>query len=291
MFVSIRLNKRISLLFCLALAAAILAFIAGANPIQAADTKAAQGVRLPIIMYHSMLKETARQGTYVISPDDFGKDLLYLQKKGYTTVLMKDVIQYVKSGTPLPPKPILLTFDDGYYNNYYYAYPLIQKYNMKMIISPIGYYTDIFSGGDADHPNYSYCTWEEINEMMRSGLVEFQNHTYNLHSNAGTRIGAQKLKSESKAQYESLLRADLGKMQQEMQQHTGYTPTTFVYPFGASSKESTAILKKIGFQASMGCRSKTNYITRDPECLYNLNRYLRSAGTKSEQFFSECDIT
>lgn len=291
MFVSIRVHKRISLVVTLILAAAVIFIFAGVNPIQAAGTSAAKGIRLPIIMYHGLLKESSLQGPYVISPDDFERDLLYLQKKGYTAVLMKDVIDYVKNGTPLPEKPVVLTFDDGYYNSYYYAYPLMQKYHMKMILSPIGYYTDFFTNGDADHPNYSYCTWNEIHEMLQSGRVEIQNHTYNLHSSTGARLGAQKLKSESKEQYQALLFADLEKMQRKIRESTGYTPTTFVYPFGIISADSTAVIKKAGFQASMSCRNRMNFLTRDPECLYGMNRFLRAYGVKSETFFSKIGVT
>ena len=53
--------------------------------------------------------------------------LKYIKENGYTTVVMADVIQYVQDGKPLPPKPVMLTFDDGNYNNYVYAYPLMQK--------------------------------------------------------------------------------------------------------------------------------------------------------------------
>ena len=63
-------------------------------------------------MYHSILKDPQRTGDYVISPEQLEKDLIYLQNHGYTTVLLADLIAYVHEGTPLPDKPIVLTFDD-----------------------------------------------------------------------------------------------------------------------------------------------------------------------------------
>ena len=109
------------------------------------------GVSLPILMYHSMLPASVLRGTYIVSPALFEQDLQYLKKEGYTTVVMQDLINYVNGRGSLPTKPIMLTFDDGYYNNYQYAFPLLKKYNMKMVFSPIGSCTEAYSQTDSDH--------------------------------------------------------------------------------------------------------------------------------------------
>ena len=103
-----------------------------------------EGVEIPIVMYHSLLKDEARHGKYVISPAEFENDLQYLKKHGYTTILMSDLIAYTQ-GKELPGKPVLLTFDDGYYNNYLYAFELAKQYQCKFVISPIGYYADQYT--------------------------------------------------------------------------------------------------------------------------------------------------
>jgi peptidoglycan/xylan/chitin deacetylase (PgdA/CDA1 family) len=289
MFFTFRFNQKLAALLVTAAAILIAACTIAANPAQAANTP--KGVKLPIIMYHSMLKDSKYQGKYVISPDMFEKDLVYLQKNGYTTIFMQDLIDYVDNKSELPAKPILLTFDDGYYNNYLYAYPLAQKYKQKIVISPIGYYMDLFSKESANHANYSHCTWDQVKEMMSSELVEIQNHTYNLHdSKKGKRTGVCKLQGESTASYQSALKADFDKMQQEMKENTGYEPTTFVYPFGAVCPEAVAMVKSYGFRASITCQYKINAITRNPDCLYGLGRYLRPSGISSERYFEKIGV-
>lgn len=288
MFFSMRLNRILLSVFLFGAAVFLAAGCYAADTAMLHMT-GTQGVALRVVMYHSLLKEKSRQGKYVVSPECFENDLKYLADNGYTTVNVQDLINYVQNGTPLPEKPVMITFDDGYYNNYLYAFPLIQKYHVKVIISPVGSYTDRDTNGDSGHANYSYLTWGEIQEMMQSGLVEFQNHTYNLHSTKG-RIGASKLKRESTAAYQALLAEDLGKMQQEMLQNTGYVPTAFFYPFGEVSPESLQVLASLGFQASFTCQEKTNFITRDPECLYGLGRYLRPAGLSSESYFRKIGL-
>ena len=67
-----------------------------------ADTESEPGVRLPIIMYHSILKDPAKTGKYVITPKRLEEDLMYLRGNGYETVVVADLIAYVESGVPLP---------------------------------------------------------------------------------------------------------------------------------------------------------------------------------------------
>ena len=75
---------------------------------------------------------------------------------------------------------------------------------MKAVISIVGSYTDKFSETDEANLNYSYLRWKDINELISSGRVEFQNHTYNLHDNTHGRIGAKKKKGESDDEYKKI---------------------------------------------------------------------------------------
>ena len=80
-------------------------------------------IEVPIIMYHSILKDSSRSNKYTVTPAVLEEDLKYIKDKGYTTVTIADLISYVYNDTPLPEKPIVLTFDDGHYNNYGYLFP------------------------------------------------------------------------------------------------------------------------------------------------------------------------
>ncbi len=239
-------------------------------------------VEVPILMYHSVLRSSNTHGNYIISEAAFEADLKYLKDNGYTTVVMQDLIDYVHSGKTLPQKPVVLTFDDGYFNNFSYAFPLLKKYNSKAVLSLIGYYTDLYTKTPDENPSYSHVTWENVKTMMESGLVEMQNHSYNLHTTDKGRNGTKKKKGESNAQYKAVLTEDLGKLQDLFKTNTGYTPNTFTYPFGSVSNASFDIIKEMGFKASLSCESGMNTITRDPESLYMLKRYLRTPKKSAE---------
>ncbi len=245
-----------------------------------------EGAEVPIVMYHSLLQDEKYHGKFVVSPAEFESDVQYLKKHGYTTVLMEDLIAYTKGGE-LPPKPVILTFDDGYYNNYLYAFQIAEKYRCKFVISPIGRYADEYSESKEKNAYYSHACWEELKEMVDSGLVEVQNHSYDLHREDGGALGVKRLPGEPKDQYKTRIAKDLMKAQNAIYSGTGVMPTTFVYPFGALSSETPEIIKDLGFSAALSCEEKISKVTRDPQSLYGLGRFLRPSGSTSAQFFEK----
>ncbi len=246
----------------------------------------AGGVDIPIVMYHSVLKDEKYHGKYVISPAEFENDLLYLKEHGYTTILMEDLINYTKGGE-LPEKPVLLTFDDGYYNNYLYAFELAKRYRIKFVISPIGRYADQYSETGETNAYYTHATWEQLREMTGSGLVEVQNHSYDMHGQKGGAQGAKQRPGETEDAYRERITADIGRAQEAFRANLGKAPSTFTYPFGAISRTTPEIIKEMGFSASLICREKISAVTRDPESLYGLGRFLRESGISSREFFEK----
>ena len=256
----------------------------------ATEAKSADTVSLPIVMYHGVLDDASRQGQYIITPAQFEADLKVIKARGYTTVVMADLLDYVDNGTPLPEKPIMLTFDDGYYNNYLYADPLLERYGIKAVISPVCKWTEWYSDTPAqsDHAIYSHITWQEIRDMVESGRWEIQNHSYDMHyCEAGKRKGTLRRASETAEDYAKALRADLSTAQELLTALAGVTPTTFTYPYGAMCDEALPIIKELGFRATLTCESRINRITRDAECLYGLGRYLRPSGIDSDAYFAK----
>lgn len=238
-------------------------------------------VCVPILMYHEVKLTMA--GKDVITPYEFESDLKYLQKNGYETVTMNDLIAYVYDGKALPEKPVVLSFDDGYFNNYVYVYPLLQKYHMKIVLSIIGKNTDEFSNIQDENINYSHVTWKQINEMKDSGLVELQNHTYNMHKITAARFGCGKTSGESQEHYAHVLEDDIGKLQNEIKLYTGSAATTFTYPYGKVSSDSVPVIKSMGFKASLSCDYGVNLISKDPAVLFGLRRICRSHGVTAQK--------
>ncbi|MBQ2897135.1 MAG: polysaccharide deacetylase family protein [Clostridia bacterium] len=256
--------------FCMAFAIYIL-YVKNVEPAGAVKN----GKELCVLMYHSILNDKNRAGEYIITPEMFENDLKYLKENGYTTIVTQDLINYVEKNMSLPEKAVIITFDDGYYNNYSYAYPLLKKYNMKGVLSIIGYYTEQYSMQKVLNNNYSHVTWQMLKQMSDEGVFEVQNHSYNLHD-LKKRKGILKQKKETSEEYQKMLKDDLVKNQRLLKINSGITATAFTCPFGAVNDEALSIIKSLGFKATYGCEEGLNYITKDPECLYELKRYNRT---------------
>lgn len=243
----------------------------------------AKPVDMVVLMYHSVNSKASRAGDYVITPAALRRDLEYLQKEGYTTIVMSDLIAFVHEGTPLPEKPVMITFDDGYYNNYLHAFPLLREFGAKAVISIIGVETDRYSAKEENNQNYSHLTWEQIKEMQASGLVEFQNHGYNMHKQSAKRLGSTRMEGESAEDYHKALGEDMAKLQARYTEMTGWTPNTYTYPFGRISNDSYSVVTGMGFAASLDVQSRLYTVLPGEErCLFRIPRYNRTCDTSAE---------
>ena len=280
MYLTLRMNRlRVSAVSAL-LAAAIFFGMLGSVP----KSSSKREIRLCAVMYHGLIKEKNNQNKYMIDPQSLENDLKYLTENGYHTIFVSELVGYIKNGTPLPEKPVLLTFDDGYYNNYTYAFPLLKKYGCKAVISMIGIEADKAEKEKNKNPLYSECGWTELREMTASGLVEIQNHTYNLHQIKNGVQGAGQLGGEAPEEYKKRLAEDIERFNEASVRELGKKPECFTYPFGAKNSLTEEIIEKMNFSAAMDCEEKTNEITSQKD-LMHIHRYLRPGNQSSEDFF------
>lgn len=253
-------------------------------------SRAEDGVQLPILMYHSVLKDTSRTGKYIITPDRIESDLQYLAERGYKSVSASDVIAYATNDGKLPEKPYLITFDDGCYNNLTYVLPLLEKYDAYAVISVVGSYCEEFSENGEANAAYSYLRWEDITELNNTGRIEFGNHSYDMHSITSARIGSKIARGEDKWTYIDKFSRDCGKTQQLLADNCGITPVVYAYPFGAYCEESHNVLDEKGFVMTLTCTEGINELKRSADCLYLMKRFNRPGTLMTETFFEKCGI-
>ncbi len=226
-------------LFCLVYAFAhprqsklgVLGFIAPNTREDAVNTfspflqfKRVQEVRIPILMYHYVEynrdKNDYLRDSLNIQPHVFEEQIITLKQAGYTFVTPAEIYG---SNNIKTSKPIILTFDDGYADFYTDVFPILKKHNAKAI----SYIVFNFIG------RQNYMTQQQINEISKSGLVEFGSHTMNHAWLPGSNIeNIEHELTQSKSSLEQLL---------------GVSVVSFAYPYGVSDAEVTNLVKKAGY--------------------------------------------
>ncbi len=196
---------------------------------------------LPVLMYHHVVADRTECNDMTVTESRLEKDLCWLRDRGYQTVLPRELAK----GDPLPEKPVLITFDDGYRSNYDLLYPLLQKYQMKAVISIIVEMPEL--------PTDNFVTWDMCREMVGSGLVEIGSHSYELH-NLGDLGGSfdpngvngiQRRHGESDEGFQTRVLDDIQKSYDLIEQKVGQAPVFFAYPFGVKEPDAEELVNRL----------------------------------------------
>ena len=186
--------------------------------------RSAPGV--PVLNYHQIEEKDGNPLT--LWPDQFEAQMAYLSSEGYTTITIDEMMDAFENGTPLPEKPVIITFDDGYADNYEYAYPILKKYGFKATIFLIYDFTNTY-------PNY--LTWDQIAEMKESGLIRFESHTMT-HANLAELTSTDELRHEIADSHELL------------SEKLGYDMHYIAYPGGRVNEEIEEITRATGYRGA-----------------------------------------
>lgn len=192
------------------------------------STRVAQGpglVTMPILLYHH-IQATDYFSRYRVPPERFEQQMKLLHDWGYETISTELLVKAITEGADLPPRPILITFDDGDVDVYENAFPIMEKYGFKGVF----YLVSNFVG----QPNY--ISVEQVQEMAAAGW-EIGSHSMN-HIDLVKSPDHQRAEIvESKEQLESLL---------------GVPVKTFAYPFGKAGSAAVDYVRFAGYIAAMG---------------------------------------
>ena len=189
--------------------------------------------KVSVLMYHhvqdEILAKKLGQTGLTVTPEWFDKQMQYLKDKQYAVIKMDDLVNFVKDSKPLPSKAVLITLDDAYEDNYFYAFPILKKYNFPAtIFTPTGLVTVM-----------DYLNWSEVEEMDSSGLIYFANHTWSHHASTGS---VQVLDKEVRLADTQL-------------SEKGYNKSkVFAYPYGKPSVGAEEVLAKYGYSLAFTTR-------------------------------------
>ncbi len=282
--------------------AVMLALAALAMPAGAARIEHPQG-SLIVLCYHDIVDDVRdHDDPYVVSLQLFAKQLSWIKEAGYAPVRLADVIAARSGGKPLPAKAILLTFDDGHRSVYTHVLPLLKLFNYPAVVGLVGRWMDgkpgeIVAYSDHPTPRERFLSWNEVREIMASGLIEIASHSYDLHNGivgnpqgntmpaAITRMFDVKTgRYESDDAYHTRIKSDLKRNADLIARETGTRPRAMVWPFGAYSIDAAGIATSLGMQIGMTLDDGVN-LPNQP--LPTLKRVLISYNTSLSNFIGE----
>ena len=229
---------------------------------------------VPILLYHHLTEQPKSRAD--ITPATFRTQMEALVKAGYTAVTAADMIAYVETGTPLPEKPIWITFDDGYTSNYTYAYPILKSLGLKGTIFAIGSSIGKTTYKDTGYPITPHFDQKQLTEMTASGVIEVQSHTWDLHQHApyetsAARTTAHPLAGESTEAYRTALALD----HKTFAKKTGINVYALAYPKGQYTRDSEDIFHSLGVKLTVSTATdRKNILVKGlPQSLYALCRF------------------
>lgn len=211
---------------------------------------------IPVLMYHHVAD---KHESLTVTYKNFESQIKGLAENGFTAIGANDLASFYAGGS-LPKRPILLTFDDGYLDNWVYAHPILEKYNMKAILFIVtGLIGDgpvrPFNGQDTQLPACAghhqakkimftdqrddvMLRWSEVQAMQSAGTFEFHSHT---SSHKRWDLLDANSKNEN-------IRLDLEQSKHDLELHTGSNSPHLCWPQGYFDADYKNIASELGFR-------------------------------------------
>jgi peptidoglycan/xylan/chitin deacetylase (PgdA/CDA1 family) len=199
-----------------------------------------------------------------VRPADFELQLHYLKQEGYESITLNDLALHLTMGKPLPPKPIIITFDDCYADAYIHAFPLLQRFGF------VGTFFLISEPVDAGDP--AFLSWAEVEEMHAAGM-RFEPHSYN-HPDMRDR-GFQFLVFQILAPKEAI------------EARTGEPCRFFAYPFGRYDDYVIDVLRSAQFWGGVLTEQGATHSGDD---LFTLRRVRVHGGDELDAFVRNLNL-
>ena len=205
------------------LAITILILLAASKIFAQNVKEISEGTKILVLNYHQV--QNAHH-SLAVPIADFDAQMNYLSSHGYVTITPEELYSGLNGELELPKKPVLITFDDGYADNYTNAFPILKYYGMRATIFVIPAFVGVYK---------NYLTWEEMREMENSGIT-FESHTMNHYK-------LEELPDDE-------IRSELLNSKQILEENLGHPINFLAYPTGTYNLHIAGIAKAIGYKGA-----------------------------------------
>ncbi len=244
-----------------------------------------------VLCYHDVADVANDPNGMTISTDNLLQHFSWLREKGYKAISIDDLLDANRKERKLPDKAVLITFDDGYTSFYNRVLPLLQAFEMPAVLALEGSWLEVPKGemvqyGAEPVPRERFLSWEQLREIVDSGLVEIASHGYGLHYGepanpqgntqpalVSRHYDPEKESYETDQDFLARIRKGLAANSELLERKLGIQPRVMVWPFGRYNRPALEIAHKLGMSVAM----TLEYGKNDVEDLSLVNRYLIDA--------------
>ncbi|MBE9102538.1 polysaccharide deacetylase family protein [Vacuolonema iberomarrocanum] len=209
----------------------------------------ARVARVPIIMYHDILAQ--KEVFFDLTPEEFEADLQLIRDNGLTPISLDQLVLHLRTGMPLPEKPILLTFDDGYAGHYTYVFPLLKEYGYPGLFS-------IYTSKVGENFGRSSLSWDELREMAQDPLITIASHSVTHPSDL--------------TEFDGDLRQEVFESKQILEAELEISIDHFVYPVGHYDDEVKRMVQEAGYTSALTMDDDVNKMAGESADLFTLER-------------------
>lgn len=252
-----------------------------------------------VLSYHDVIDLT-RTPDLKVYPQTITRNRLVqqfnlIETLGYNPISLQDILDARAGRQPLPPRAVLLTFDDGYRSVYDIVLPLLELYDYPAVVAPVGSWLEVPEGGEVPYgqvmlPRERFLSWDQLRELQASPLVELATHTHDLHKGVignpqGNEQPAAGTPRWSESGYESIeayrqrIRADLKQARDQLKEKLGEAPRSVIWPYGGYSKAAIEIATELGMPHTFSLLAEPNQLAEGTD---DINRYLIDQETSLE---------
>ncbi|MCU6306370.1 poly-beta-1,6-N-acetyl-D-glucosamine N-deacetylase PgaB [Enterobacter quasiroggenkampii] len=270
MIMNTRFSASLILIGWLCLSASVCAqafsFIAPKDRPQLEASKPWPQNQFLVLAYHDVEDDAADQRYLSVRTSVLNEQISWLLHNGYHVISVQDILDAHDGKKTLPPKAVLLSFDDGYSSFYTRVWPLLQAWNVPALWAPVGSWVDTpenqkVNFGGLMTPRDRFATWDMVRELSRSPLIEIGSHTWASHYGIPANPQSSREPAianrfydkatgryETDRQFNQRIGDDVRKVTDKITQVTGKAPRAWVWPYGAANGTSLAIARQQGYQ-------------------------------------------
>ncbi len=193
---------------------------------------------VPILTYHHVGSPSGKWRLLGINGRSFTFQMDFIKRHGYHVISLDELVKGIQAGRSFPHNSVVITFDDGYDDNYSYAFPILKQYGFPAIIF-------LISNGIGSP---DLLTWDQVKEMEH----------YNVMAGAHTRHHVYLPMATA-----SLYRDEIAGSKKEIEDHLGHRIDYFAYPVGGFSEDIKSFVQESGYKAAMSTNRGTDRFNKD----------------------------